>query len=88
MRYVFYVLRMLIVVGKCPMPAIKAYGGVELQFRSLNSSCGCRRVVSFMPWPLYSWPKNPRFPLTRRPSGPQRWSGHLDVEKHFLYLFY
>jgi len=34
-------------------------------------------VVSFMPPPLYSRGKNPRYPLDRRFSGPQSQSGHI-----------
>jgi hypothetical protein len=57
--------------------------GVTASF-TLNPGCGYRRVASFMPWPLYSWLKIPRYPPNRRPSGPQRWSGHFEEERRFL----
>jgi len=57
--------------------------GVATSF-NLNPGCGYRRMASFMPLPCYSWLKSPRYPLNRKASGPQRWSGHIGEEKHFL----
>jgi hypothetical protein len=36
-------------------------------------------VVRFTPWPLYS-----QYPLDRRLSGPQNWSGHSGEEKKYV----
>jgi hypothetical protein len=43
-------------------------------------------VVSFMSMSLYHQGNIPRYPLDRRLSGPQSWSGCCGVEKHLLPL--
>jgi hypothetical protein len=39
-----------------------------------------------MPQPLYPQGKNPWYPLDRRLSGPQSWSGYRGEEKNFQFL--
>jgi hypothetical protein len=39
-------------------------------------------MVSFMPWPPYHQEKSSSYPLDRRISGPQSWSGYSGEEKN------
>jgi hypothetical protein len=54
---------------------MKAYrsGCIDPCFLDLHTSW--RRVVSFMPQPLYPREKIPQYPLDRRLDGHQSWSG-------------
>jgi hypothetical protein len=60
---------------------MKTYGGGGIVSRStiLALGTGLKMVVSFTPRQLYSWRKNPRYPLHRRRGGPR--SG-LDANKY------
>jgi hypothetical protein len=61
---------------------MKAYwrsGGTAL--RILDFGTRWRRVVSFMPRPLYPQVKRPWYELNKRLSGPQSRSGRGDEEK-------
>jgi hypothetical protein len=66
---------------------MKAYwGNGGVASRSLNLGTRFRWVVGFMPQPLYSRGKIPRYPLDRRLGGPQSRSGHSGEEKEILIL--
>jgi len=49
----------------------------------LSISTRLRQVANFMPWLLYPWIEL-QYPLKRRPSGPQSWSGGFGEEKNLL----
>ena len=72
----------------CPAPALRCRKRPcachEGMWRSgvtapvtLNLGARCGQVVSFMPGPLYRRDNSPRYPLNRRPTGAQRWSGRF-----------
>jgi hypothetical protein len=57
--------------------AMKTYGSTILDL-----STRWRRVVGFMPQPLYPQEKSPWYALYRRLGGPQSRSGHSGEEKN------
>jgi hypothetical protein len=63
--------------------AMKAYwGSGGITPRILDLGTRWRRVVSFMPLPLYLQGKSPWYPLERRLDGPQNRSGRGVEEKN------
>jgi hypothetical protein len=63
--------------------AMKTYwGSGGIAPRILDLGTKWRWVVSFMPRPLYSQGKSPRYPLDRRLGGPQSRSGRGGEDKN------
>jgi hypothetical protein len=65
------------------MASRESRGAAPLIF---NLGIRWRHVVSLTLLLLYSWGKNPQYPLNRKLGGPQTWSGHFGEEKSLLPL--